>query len=603
MKRGKPSITDIKELTAQCVKHYSTLQSEFEKDERFYELDFRKSLGIPEQYKNEAVVLPTSRDMVDAFVDHIDLANARVFVNKKGIHKIDDEVAEMMRKFYLGLLHRTNTENSISPWRVAGKHYANHGLAVIKTIWDADRWLDKPAQVKGESKESYEDKLEKWAEDHPPALPILIRAINPANVMPDPSYGGKLYFIEHHEKMVFDVMKMYPDWPNGESRKIDENVQYISYWDNEFRCDLVDGQPVLKGGRGEHKGVVRHGYGFIPYTPIESGLGNRDQEAAPEKRYVGINRYARDLYVSESRNYSVADVILKRDAWKGGYITGEGGEQLTNIKQSYGRYQWIPEGVEIHDWDVSKAPNMIALHLARTSDLIGSHAAPRSVRGLSETGVRSGADRRLVISEASAKFQYSKESFKHGAEQVLIRCARLFKNVVPEDIRLWALPTTGDGFDAVIKKDLMKEPFTCYVEFAPISEEDEYRRQDALNKLFSNGLVTKKWARGQIASIDQVEMDKEDKKEMLRQLPSYLATLDQAVGMMAQAVYQLPQAQPQEGTESTQSTTGGSQRSLVPPIPNRAPIGSLENIVANMPKAPTSGIQGTQGVGGGGNRG
>ncbi|KKL61455.1 hypothetical protein LCGC14_2195140, partial [marine sediment metagenome] len=415
VRRGKPSIDDIKELTAQCVKHYSTLQSEFEKDERFYELDFRASLGIPEQYKNEAVVLPTSRDMVDAFVDHIDLANARVFVNKKGIHKIDDEVAEMMRKFYLGLLHRTNTENSISPWRVAGKHYANHGLAVIKTIWDADRWLDKPAQVKGESKESYEEKLEKWAEDHPPSLPILIRAINPANVMPDPSYSGELYVIERHERMVFDMQKMYPLFKNVKDRGITDTVEYIEYWDNEYRSVLVDDEPVLKGG------IVKHKYGFIPYTLIESGLGNLGRDALPEQRYVGINRYAQDLYVSESRNYSVADVILKKDAWRGGRVRGQGAEEYANIKQEYGTYTWVPDDVVFEDWEVSKAPDMIALHLARTADLIGAHAAPRSVRGLSETGVRSGADRRLVISEAAAKFQYSKEAFKHGAEKVLIK--------------------------------------------------------------------------------------------------------------------------------------------------------------------------------------
>ena len=597
MKRGKPSITDIKELTAQCVKHYSTLQSEFEKDERFYELDFRKSLGIPEQYKNEAVVLPTSRDMVDAFVDHIDLANARVFVNKKGIHKIDDEVAEMMRKFYLGLLHRTNTENSISPWRVAGKHYANHGLAVIKTIWDADRWLDKPAQVKGESKEAYEEKLEKWAEDHPPSLPILIRAINPANVMPDPSYGGELYVIERHERMVFDMQKMYPLFKNVKDKGITDTVEYIEYWDNEYRSVLVDDEPVLKGE------IVKHKYGFIPYTLIESGLGNLGRDALPEQRYVGINRYAQDLYVSESRNYSVADVILKKDAWRGGRVRGQGAEEYANIKQEYGTYTWVPDDVVFEDWEVSKAPDMIALHLARTADLIGAHAAPRSVRGLSETGVRSGADRRLVISEAAAKFQYSKEAFKHGAEKVLIKSAQLFKNVVPDDIRLWAMPTDSDGgFDEVIKKDKMKEPFTCYVEWAPISEEDEYRRQDALNNLWNggNGLVSKKWARGQISSINVPAMEEQDAKEMMRQLPSYVAILDQAVGMMAQQAFGIQPPMAPETAQGAQGASEGGQRSLVPPIPNRAPLGSLDNLIANMPKAPVSGVRGTQGRGGGG---
>jgi len=215
------------------------------------------------------------------------------------------------------------------------------------------------------------------------------------------------------------------------------------------------------------------------------------------------------------------------------------------------------------------------------------------VRGLSETGVRSGADRRLVISEASAKFQYSKEAFRHGAEQVLIKCARLYKNVVPDNMRLWALPTVGEGFDAVIDKKKMKEPFTCYVEFASISEEDEYRREDSLNKLWNNGngLVTKQWARRQMSSIDPVAMELEDKKEQMRRMPSYLATLDQAIGMMARQMCIRDRGTPE-----------GSQRALVPPIPNRPDLGSLDNLIANMPKAPTSGIQG-QGRGGGGARG
>ena len=272
--------------------------------------------------------------------------------------------------------------------------------------------------------------------------------------MLDPAYSGRLYTIEYHQRAVFDMEKMYPSWKNTKHRSITETVDYVSYWDNEFRCDLVDGQAVLKGG------VVKHNYGFTPYTPIESGLGNLGIDALPEQRYVGINRYAQDLLVSESRNYSVADVILKRDAWRGGYVQGPGADSLTNIKQEYGTYTPVEDGVRFTDWDVSKAPDMVAAHMIRTADMIAGHAAPRSVRGLSETGVRSGADRRLVISEAAAKFQYSKEAFRHGAEQVLIKCAKLYKNVVPADARLSALATSGEGFDEVIKRDLMREPFT-----------------------------------------------------------------------------------------------------------------------------------------------
>ncbi len=600
MHRGKPSVNDVIAQTEKARLHYTTYLGMLKQDEEFYELEFRSRLGIPKQYANEAVVLTTARDMVDAFVDHIDLANARVFVNKKGIHEINDEVAEMERRFFLGLLHQTNVGSSISPWRVGGKHYANHGLAVMKTIWEADNWLDKPAKRDDESDEAYAERLERWAEDHPPALPILIQAIHPHNILLDPSYGGKLYTIERHERLVLDMEMMYPHWKNVKKRGLDETVEYISYWTPEFRCDLIDGQPVLKV-RG---GVAQHNYGFVPHTPIESGLGNLGIDALPEQRYVGINRYAQDLLVSESRNYSVADVILKRDAWRGGYVTGPDAENLTNIKQEYGTYTPVPEGTEFKSWDVSQAPDMVMSHMLRTADMIAGHAAPRSVRGLSETGVRSGADRRLVISEAAAKFQYSKEAFRHGAEQVLIKSAKLYKNVVPADARLSALSPSGEGFDAIIKRNLMREPFTCYVEFAPISEEDELRRQDALNKLWNNGngLVTKQWARRQMSSIDPISMEEEDRMNQLRQLPSYLAGLDQAVGTMVQQAFQLPPPITQEAAEGAETPPEGSQRSIIPPIPSRAPIGSLDNLIQNMPTAPVSGIQ-TQGRGGGGNRG
>ena len=605
MHKGKPSVNDVIAQAEKCRLYYENCLAMFKQDEEFYELEFGARLGIPKQYANEAVVLTTARDMPDAFVDHIDLANARVFVNKKGITQKADDVAENERRFYLGLLHQTNVGSSISPWRVAGKHFANHGLSVMKTIWEADNWLDKPAKLDDESDEHYAERIERWAENHPVSLPILIQAIHPANIMLDPSYGGKLYTIERHEKMVFDIEKLYPDWKNVNHKKVGDTVEYLSYWDNEFRCDLIDGRAVLKGGRGIYAGVVEHGYGFVPYTPIESGLGNLGIDALPEQRYVGINRYAQDLLVSESRNYSVADVILKRDAWRGGYVTGPGKDAIANIKQEYGTYTPVEDGTEFHDWDVSKAPDMVAAHMIRTADMIAGHAAPRSVRGLSETGVRSGADRRLVISEAAAKFQYSKEAFRHGAEQVLIKCAKLYKNVVPADARLSALAVSGEGFDEVIKRDLMREPFTCYVEFAPISEEDEYRRQDSLNKLWNggNGLVSREWAWRQMSSIDPISMAQEVKKAEMRRLPSYQMVLDQAVGMMAQQAFGIQPQMPQETAGGTEGTPEGSQRALVPPIPNRPDLGSLDNLIANMPKPPTSGIQGTQGVGGGGNRG
>ena len=84
MRLGKPEPGDIEKLvTALEYEPYSEIQTKFEEDERFYELNFQDLLQLPDEYRRQGIVLPTARDMVDTYVDHIDISNARVYVNKK----------------------------------------------------------------------------------------------------------------------------------------------------------------------------------------------------------------------------------------------------------------------------------------------------------------------------------------------------------------------------------------------------------------------------------------------------------------------------------------------------------------------------------------
>jgi len=594
MNKTKPTVEEIKTIISKCDDIYGGLQRLYEKDEQFYELDFQQLLNIPKEYAWEGIVLPTSRDMVDSFVDHIDISNARVFANKKGIHKSNIEEAEMMRKFYLGLIHRTNVESDISPWRVAAKHYALHGLAVLKTVWDADNWLNAPSQKAGESDESYAERVGDWRGNHHLSSSHIIRAINPYCITPDPYYGGRLYVIERHKKLRFDAERLWPHWKNPEGKKADEEVEYSSYWDKDYRCDLVDNEPVLriKGG------VVKHNYGFIPYTLIESGLGNLSQDATPEKRYVGMLRYMFDLLIAESRDFSISDIVLAKTAWPWFTIEGDDAEAVTEVKMTFGTGTKLPPGTKVVPQIPQVPPDALNMHLARTTDYISAHAAPRSVRGLSEAGVRSGADRRLIIAEASARYQYSKDAFRNGTAQALIKCAKLAKYVVPGKFVLWARTAADGEIDVTVDKNKMKEPFDCYIEFAPISEEDEYRRHDDLERLVSSGIVTRDWARGQMPNIDPIQMRRDEEKELLRNSPEFMqiksqylsAKLQELLGGVVQ-----PPGQPQG-----QSAPEAGRR-MAPPTTERAPLGSIPQMQQGWPKSPTS-ISPTQGQGGGGNR-
>jgi len=596
MRKGKPDVAEIIALTEKCAGIYGDVYTNFENDEKFYELDFKEQLNIPEEYAAEGIVLPTARDVVDTFVDHIDISHARVNANEKSIHNVSKEEAELLRKFYTGLIHRTNVESDISPWRSGAKHYAVHGLTVLKSVWDADLWPDKPLRKDSESEDNYAFRMDEWRSETGNTIPIVIQAINPANVMPDPYYGGRLYVIERHKQLLYDTQKMHPRWSNPKNKTESEYVEYISYWDKDYRCDLIDGEPILRV-RG---GVVNHNYGFIPYTLIETGLGNISIENKPEMRYVGILRYIYDLLKSESRNFSLSDVVFKRTALPWGVITGENAASVKQIVQKFGVYTPLPEGVELKDMIPQTPPDALSEHLARVSYFISAHAAPNSVRGLPDTGVRSAADRRLMITEASSRYRYASDAFRHGTEQVLIKCAKLLKNVIPGDVRVWS-KTPTDEFNLLIKKDKLKEPFTAYVEFAPISEEDEYRRHDDLERLVSSTIVTRDWARRQMSNVDADAMARDEEKELLRMSPTYLAAKEQILQMAIQEELGASGVLPPPPPMGAETEEAG--RRLVPPIPNKATPGSpeaLQNSLKQM-RSQTP-MSATQGMGGGGNR-
>ncbi len=613
MKSVKPTLEEIKEdLWPKCEKHYGELGDIFDKDDDWYELQFKNLLNLPLKFKAEGIVLPTARDVVDTFVDNIDISNARVFVNRKGTSQKSADEVEMLRKFYLGLIHRTNVESEISPWRVVAKHYAMHGLGVFKDVWDADRWPDKPAQQKGESEDAYAERMDKWRSETHQSLPIVIQAVHPKCIFPDPSYGGSGFIFEKQIRKCFAIKKRWPNWKNPKGTDLTGDVEYIQYWDDTYRCDLLDGEPALRAG-----GVVKHNYGFIPYVLIDSGLGNVSDDNDPVKRYVGLLRYIFDLLVSESKDFSISDIILKRAAWP--WMTGEGKDagRITELDQSYGELNILPEGVKIEEHVSEVPPDALNQHLYRTSDYIAAHAAPRSVRGLSETGVRSGADRRLIIAQAAARYQYSADAFKNGTAKVLINCARLLKNVIPGDVRVWARTPT-DEFDVIVEKDKLDEPFTCYVEFAPISEEDEYRRHDDLERLAASGIVTPQWARTQMSNVDPQAMEIEVEKEKLKNDPNIQSLLSQYVGgRLAQAISQrslaegltagLPPTTPSTGQppQGGMPSQGGIPRQMTPPVPERSPIGSAEELQkqlaslrSNKPMKPQQGI----GINAGGNK-
>lgn len=603
---GKPSIADVLEMTMHVEEFYGERNRRFQEDERFYELEILQDLDLPDELKQYGIVLPTGRDMVDAYTNHIDLNNARISVNRFGTSPLSKKHQENLRKFYYGLLYMTNVMSPISPWRVAGKHHGLHGVAVIKSVWDGERWPGMPERKEEESENDYAERVDEWRSSSHDSLPIQIQAVNPHNIYPDPAYGGELYIIEKHDRLVVDVKSQFPRWSNPKNSKITEYAKYVSYWSTKHRVTLIDGEPV-----GKVKDVTPHTYGFIPYTIIDAGLGNIGIEGKPEQRYVGIIRYIFDLLKSESRDYSIADTILAKTAWPWGTIEGDDVNAMSAIKPSFGTYVPIPKGTKVTDMYPQVPPEALNRHLERTAGYIAAHAAPRASQGLSESGVRSSSDRRLVLGEAALRYQYSSEQFKFGGARVFMKCARIFINVVPGPMSVWAKTPYDEfdiGFDIELKKDDIKAPFTCHVEFAPFSEEDEYRRHDDLERMVASGIITKRWARTQMSNIDPNAMEIEEEIERLKADPqlqqqkSMLAAQMMQMALAKRGVAMAVNANPAPlSPDGGQPAQPGMPRPLTQPVPNMPIPGSAEEMQKTLQgmrsQTPKSA---TQGRGGGG---
>ena len=567
--KTKPTIEEIKELKALTRKHYSNLHSEFQTDEDYFNLDFLPDLGLPVAHAAEGTILPTGRDVIQTAKAHIDTTNPRVFVTAVGTGRAAEEEAEMRQKFYQGIAYRTMVESPTSPFEAAVKNLCLYGLAGLKVVYDPDRWPDKPEKRDGETGEDYSERMSNYEQQRHDALPIVIVSVHPSALLFDPSYWHSAFVIECHSKLVLDISKRWPNWFNAEDKRPTDLVDYDEYWDEEWRSILIDGQPVLRGE------VVRHKYGFMPYAIAYSGLGMETAANYPEHKAVGLLRYIRGVLASESRAYSIYDVVLKGTAWPVKAAEGDNANLLTDFKLEYGTIQKLPPGVKLVDVISPPPTDALLGHLQYTNSIISASVAPRSVRGMAEPGVRSGYDRSLIIEKAELNFGVIKQAAEKLIAQALSMSSKVLERVVPGNVSVWAKTPVGD-YDVEIKKDRIKGHL-CSVEFRAVREEQEMRQSQNAQQLVAAGLISRDTARRKyLESIDAEGEEMKIDAEKIRNSPPVQEVLAQAI---AQELAQALGVRTQEQQMAGQRKGAGQPPPGIPGIPPRPPtMGSPEEV-------------------------
>jgi len=588
--------------------HYSARNTSFDSDDKYYELLFRDDLGLPEEYKEDGVVLPTARDIVDAGTNHVATVYARFYRPIRGTDQVARDQAEMLRKFDTAMFYRTKIDSNISPWRTSAKHGCVYGMWCLESLYNPDIVPDMPEQEKGESDEDFQERMDIYNGEIYDILPIKIRAVHPRNVYPDPN--GESVIIEEPKTL----LQAKEEWPNL-SQKLtvsgiiqggsayggtSQDVTQLTYMDKYYRAIYVNGAPVLEAA--DKEGVIEHDYGCIPYVIGFSGLGNADKSAKPEKQAVGLIRYLRALLRSESFGYSVYNIVLKSHSWPITFVSGPGAAEMANIKLKFGKIYEKPVGVEITEYIQSPPPEFVMQHMEYTSSILAASAAPRSVRGLPEAGVRSGTDRSLVIAEARLKYDSILEQLQLSTAKVMSNCTKIAERVVPDDFHIWA-KAPDEEFDFRIDRSKIKHHYTTFVEFTPVSPEEEARRHaDAMNSVKSGIMSTHTARRRYWSHLDTEAEDIRTEAEKLRNSEPVMTVMAQIVAqtLAGEAARLMKIGQLRAGQSPDQAALSGQGMAQAMSAQNRPVQGAYRprqpgSVEEMMAQAAQAGVQSTGG--------
>ncbi len=505
---------DLVELKNDMVTYFSKLHAEMVIDEKYHDLDFTDQLSLPSKFASQGVILPTAREVVETAVDHIAPNNRRVEVPRRAGNQAAAKQAKLLRRFYAALLFYLEQGAPVSPFREILKHLTVWGISVAKFSYDERKWMDKPAPGMD---------LEEWRNFQATNMPFNLQILHPSEVLFDPWHDPSEWVLQVSKKYVGDLISTYPDWGNPRNHKRIAKVDVIEFWSTSHRAVLINkNEWGLKGGVVENKATIH------PYIIGSSGLGIDGSEHTPDKRFVGILRYLRGILQSESRNYSIADIVMKSGAWPVRVLVGDRASEVGPLNLEYGTLQPMPEGVTVENLSPELPPGMVMEHLSIANNIISAAAAPRVVRGGSNPGTRAGFQQQLAIGEARLRYAPLAEASERMLTQICVKAGILMETVVPGPISLGP-GSTHEVFSNISGKDF-KGHHALRIKVNVLAPEDEIRKQQGVIQLVAAGLMSPEMA------IETLFPAVDPDSELGRILASRILFSPQLMGLVGTAV-------------------------------------------------------------------
>ncbi len=530
------SVEDIVELKRSLESDHADAHDAFDRDERYYDLDFKNDLRLPDRLLSHAAIVPTARDMVDTAADHIASAEVRILVPSLGDSEAARDQAKMLQNGYYGFLHRLRTESHSDPILDAAIHLFLHGLSGLKVAYDHQRWVAQPLREAFATEGDYRGAMELWRHESKYAFPIPWTPVHPKALLFDPTFGTN-FVIEIQRRSVFDLKRRYPSW-NGGGRRITEVVEAWEFWSRTHRACFIENEPVV--------GLQRHEYGRPPYIIEFGGFGHMDSEYRLDRRAVGILRYVFDLIVAESRAFTIADFATKYSAMPTYVGFYKQGRPKPNFLMEMGVINWMEVGENPpQQLRLFEDSQLMMHHMANINVMLLNSRAPRSVQGLREPGIGSGYQQSLLSGKAALRYEKTKDALARMISVANSRTMQIVEKILPGDITVWGDTKNGPA-ETVIDRHAVKGHYVNQVNIEPVSPEENARNVRTMIELVQTGILAPDTAgRRYLSNVDWEEEEVKRAALEMQRSPEFRRVVNaKAAEMLAQRLGVSPLPKP-----------------------------------------------------------
>ena len=498
-----PSIDEVLSLFRDNQTYYRPFHDQCHTDEDYYL--GRRSIPHPENI--DPVWPATAGAIINVATDHVDVNNLQIDVPSSPRSRAR---AERLKKFYQGVWLNIKEPTL----RTAVRQSFLYGIAFLKTMFDADRWPDSPIMDDFDSDAEYREALGEFMDRRSLTFPFIVKCANPRNLIWDDSKTRMKWVIEFSERNVRDLKRRYPEWT---SEKEGSNLaQWIEYWDEEWVAYIADSEFVW----GPH----RHGYGFLPYTPIVPVHSFTFEDGNPAERFRGLLNNVRSLLDEEARLITQLGAIVRTTAYRTLDFAGPRmqTEEAAETYELFGGKNVLPPGVEVRPSPMVQVPPDIFQQLNIVQTLIEQATFPNVIRGVRPRGVSSGFGLSVLSGMGRLVFQGVADGVRHAVEQVNSNFAKLVENKLKGRITVHARSDIHN-FDQTIAPDDIKGYYENVVQVKAEAPEEREREALLAMRLRGAGVISLYEAQRRSGIINPLEEQMQIRAEQLMNSEEFMA--------------------------------------------------------------------------------